>query len=144
VGADIISDRLAGLRLRNVRSITKLASDTALKNALRAAAATDEMRAAQLGVTLDRYMAPAERECETRGFSTPLSLAVVYDSMIHGSWDRIAARAGRPATHGTSEKEWILTYVRTRHACLRVSIVSGLPRIARASFSARSLSRTGS
>ena len=117
IARDVIELRLALLRLRTADAIKILSVDTRFKDGLRAAAATREMQAAQMEVTYQRYMAPAERECERRGFATPLSLAVVYDSMIHGSWERVARRAD--AFREKDETKWITRYVRERHAWLK-------------------------
>ncbi|MBC7901493.1 MAG: hypothetical protein H7070_15725, partial [Saprospiraceae bacterium] len=47
-------------------------------------------------------------------FTLPLSLAVIYDSINHGSWEKIRDRV--PAKN--SEKAWITEYVRQRDAWL--------------------------
>jgi chitosanase len=118
IARNVIERRLGLLRLRTANAIEALSVDDRFKNALRAAAATREMQDAQIEVTFERYMAPAERECERRGFTTPLALAVVYDSMIHGSWERIARRADAARMADESETDWITQYVRERHAWL--------------------------
>lgn len=94
-------------------AIAKLASDATFKAALRAAAITNEMRDAQNATAFDLYLRPALDICEKRGFTLPLSLAVVYDSVTHGSWNRIAAKVARK-----EEKAWVTDYVRARHAWL--------------------------
>ena len=42
----------------------------------------------------------------------PLSLAVIYDSLNHGSWERISRNVGSPRS---DEQAWITEYVRKRH-----------------------------
>lgn len=127
VGADVIWNQLASLKMRTKAAIDTLAADDRFRNALRQAAATPEMREAQWKVTIDRYMAPAERECLERGFVQPLSLAVVYDSMIHGSWQRLAATISE-----RTEERWITDYVRGRHQWL-----SGIARLRATTYRTR-------
>ena len=115
VGRRVIEDRLPVLRLRAAGPIRQLAGDTTLKKALQAAAVTREMRSAQEHVAFERYLGPAMGACEGSNFVLPLSLAVVYDSMNHGSWATIRDRV--PA--GLGEKEWITAYVRERDRWLR-------------------------
>jgi hypothetical protein len=74
------------------------------------------MHEAQNEIALEIYLKPAVDVCEAKGFSLPLSLAVVYDSIIHGSWEKVAANVRRSdgVTGRLSEKEWITEYVRQR------------------------------
>ncbi len=115
IGVDILSESLASLRRTTAYSIKKLSGDARLKNALRAAAVTREMKDAQHEIAAERYLMPAIEICEQRGFSLPLSLAVVYDSVVHGSWERISCllQGGN-----LSEKAWVTAYVRRRHLWL--------------------------
>ncbi len=66
------------------------------------------------------YWQPAARIAAAMGIATPLGLAVVYDSLIQGSWktvrDLTITRAGRLAELG--ERAWIGAYIATRHAWL--------------------------
>ena len=66
------------------------------------------------------YWIPAIKSAETLDLSLVLSVAVVYDSHIHGSWSRIKKRViskfGFPKDCG--EKKWIENYVRTRREWL--------------------------
>ena len=127
VGAQTISECLPQLRQQSGAAIKQLAANTRFKNALRAAASTAEMQAAQRQVATDKYLLPAVRECERRGFMLPLSLAVLYDSMVHGSWERVAAMVTASASRSSTpiaEKGWILEYLRKRHLWL-----SNIPRL---------------
>lgn len=122
-GKETLVATLATLNKNSKTAIAKLASDEAFKKALRAAAVTVGMKNAQNATAFDLYLRPALEICERRGFTLPLSLAVVYDSITHGSWDSIAAKVRRNAgTHARMnaehEKLWITEYVRTRHAWL--------------------------
>lgn len=62
------------------------------------------------------YWTPATLTATALGCVTPLSTAVVYDSLIHGSWgtirDRTVARHGD--TKSIGEKKWIAAYVAER------------------------------
>lgn len=62
------------------------------------------------------YWIPASKTATALGFSSPLSMAVIYDSLIHGSWsamrDRTVARIGEAARAG--EKKWVPAYVAER------------------------------
>lgn len=113
-------------------AINRAAQDGRLRRALKAAAASGEMRAAQHEIAFARYMRPAIEACAGSGFVLPLSLAVVYDSMTHGSWapirDRV--RVTRPAASGIAlEKAWIIAYVKKRHEWLR-----SVPRLKATSY----------
>lgn len=62
------------------------------------------------------YWTPATRASAMLGLVSPLSTAVVYDSLIHGSWanlrDQTTKRHGDPARVG--EKKWVPAYVSER------------------------------
>ena len=66
------------------------------------------------------YWSPAAKLATDMGFISPLSLAVIYDSLIHGSWnamrDRATAKAG--AAKAANEKKWIGAYVEERRQWL--------------------------
>lgn len=115
IGVDILRESLPSLRRTTAYSIRKLSGDDRLKNALRSAAVSREMKEAQRETAIERYLRPSIEICEKRGFSLPLSLAVVYDSVVHGSWERIG-RIGSPGD--SSEKTWVTAYVRRRHLWL--------------------------
>lgn len=121
LGKEIFAAALPTLNKTSVAAITKLSRDTRFKQALRAAAITSEMKAAQQQIAFERYLRPALQICEAKEFVLPLSLAVVYDSLNHGSFDYVSARvtpigAVRTATKDApfAEKKWITEYVRAR------------------------------
>lgn len=116
VGRAVIERRLPLLRRKTTTAIGALASDETFKKALIAASVTDEMRAAQDAVAFERFLGPAIRACEGSGFVLPLSLAVVYDSINHGSWERI--RDAVRISADDNEKPWITDYVIRRHQWL--------------------------
>jgi hypothetical protein len=133
VGVDEITRSLPTLRLTTPDAIRSLSNNAALKNALARAGSTPEMRAAQQKVMTERYLTPAIEACEGSHFELPLSLAVIYDAMNHGSYAKIRDRdhitheqiAERVTVdhseHGLSEafeKAWITEYVRLRDAWL--------------------------
>ena len=115
LGREVIEARLQIMRSRTPNAIGKLAADVQFKKALRAAGVTREMLEAQRLIAFERYMKPAVKECGAFGFEMPLSLAVVHDSIVHGSWDRLADQIG-PVT---DEKRWVTRYVEERDAWLR-------------------------
>lgn len=115
VGRETIDSRLSQLRSRTKPAIEKLSADAQFKNALRAAGSTAPMREAQRAIAYERYMRPAVSECRALGFERPLSLAVVYDSMVHGSWERLANNLGPVG----EEMSWIKRYLEVRDSWLR-------------------------
>ena len=131
IGTAVFKDNLARLRSNSPNVIRRAAADKHLKKALISAAATKEMRAAQHAVAFERYLRPAIAACAGSQFVTPLALAVVYDSINHGSWEKIRDRvllpkpASRLATARLKfEKAWISEYLRKRREWLR-----GIPRL---------------
>lgn len=116
VGKNVI-DRSMGLLARNdAAAIDHLAKNTAFKKALQAAAVTAEMRDAQEFVGEQMYLKPALNACDGSGFKLPLSLAVIYDSLIHGSYAKIRDRVKMPQdlSGEIAEKAWVTSYVRER------------------------------
>lgn len=87
-----------------------------LKAILRQAGADPVMQAVQNDFFDRAYWAPAFNAARSIGIQTPLGQAVVYDSFIHGSWNRMRDRNNQH--HGTvsqiGEKAWIKAYVDTR------------------------------
>lgn len=125
IGSAVIRENLALLRTSSPKAIREAAGNGRLEKALKAAAATNEMRAAQHAVGFERYLRPAIEACEGSGFITPLALAVIYDSINHGSWEKIRDRVLLPAPTNdlnarlVFEKAWISQYVSKRHDWLR-------------------------
>jgi chitosanase len=91
-----------------------------LKNLLRASADDSVMRETQDVFFDQAYWQPAQRMATQRGIVTPLGVAVVYDSTVHGSWkliqDRTNEQSGALASVG--EKDWITAYVSNRQQWL--------------------------
>lgn len=98
----------------------RLDGDRHLHNLLRASADDPVMRETQ-DVFFDRvYWQVAERVAGQFGITSPLGMAVVYDSTVHGSWksirDRTVQQSGQLAALG--EQGWIGAYVQTRRQWL--------------------------
>jgi hypothetical protein len=110
VGRYFLENALPNLRRKEPVVIRAYAKDERFKKALRAAAVTREMRIAQLQVAFEKYLRPAMDECERLRFVLPLSLAVVHDSMTHGSYERFRDHIKKRL----DEKAWITEYVRIR------------------------------
>jgi hypothetical protein len=110
-GREVLDDRLTLLRKRTRAAVSQLAADDAFKNALRLAAETQAMRDAQCRTAFDRYLAPALAACAELNFRLPLSLAVVLDSFVHGSWMKIYSTV---TAARSDEKAWIAEYVHRR------------------------------
>ncbi|MBK9215114.1 MAG: chitosanase [Chloracidobacterium sp.] len=113
VAREILFEKRPLLGRRTPAAIERLAADTRFKRALEAAAVTVEMKTAQRETAFRLYLNPAIDICERRGFVLPLSLAVVYDGVVHGAFDRLAEK-----TQADTEKAWIMSYVRRRHLWL--------------------------
>lgn len=97
-----------------------LDDDSLVKNLLRAAADDPVMRDVQDAFFDKEYWQPAAKEAAAAGIASPLGVAVVYDSTVHGSWPLIRQKTetavGDVAAAG--EKKWISTYVETRREWL--------------------------
>jgi chitosanase len=129
LGRAAIEEAVPLLRQKGPGAIGELAGDTRFKKALKAAALTSEMRAAQHEIAEKRYLHPAVEAAEGSGFVLPLSLAVIYDSINHGSYARIRDRVKISKKNYSSllefEKAWIYSYVKNRDAWLE-----SVPRLA--------------
>ncbi|HKX83938.1 MAG TPA: chitosanase [Pyrinomonadaceae bacterium] len=122
IARNVIERRMKLLRDASANTIKRLAADITFKKALKAAAISSEMRSAQMQIAEERYLRPAIIECERLGLTTTLALSVVYDSITHGSWERIRDRViEKPA----NQNAWITEYVRRRDAWL-----ASIPRLA--------------
>lgn len=109
--ADDLEVYLPRLAQNTPLSCASLAKDQVFLDLLKRSAADPLMKQAQQDVFDKNYMLPALAAVTGSGWREPLSLCVVYDSMIHGSWSRIRDEV----TRGGGEREWIKAYVQTRH-----------------------------
>lgn len=102
------------------RKDTQLDMDVKLHNVLRASADDVVMRDTQDEFFDQEYWQPAAAAADKMRLVSPLSVAVVYDSFVHGSWakmrDRTTNKVGTVAE--TGEQRWVQTYVSTRRAWL--------------------------
>lgn len=93
-----------------------LDTDLQFHNVLRASADDRVMRDTQDAFFDEVYWAGAAKAAAAAGLGQPLSVAVVYDSTVHGSWgalrDRTHQRVGPVAAAG--EKTWVSSYVSVR------------------------------
>jgi len=128
IGRTVIEARMADVEKPTAKTIASLSADTAFRNALRAAGISDEMKQAQIEIAMGRFLEPAVNECSRLGFTFPLSLAVVYDSMTHGSWEKIRDRVKSE----NGEQAWIAEYVSLRDAWL-----GSIPRLATTRYRTR-------
>lgn len=99
---------------------TGLDNEQHLHNILRACADDPVMSETQDLFFDQHYWQPAERSARQLGINTPLGIAVIYDSAVHGSGklirDRTNQQAGSLANLG--EQRWIRAYVKARHQWL--------------------------
>lgn len=105
--------RLADIDLR-------LDTDWTFRNLLKEAGADPVMQETQ-DAFFDRvYWSPAATAAERLGLVEALSAAIVYDGVVHGSWnamrDRTTARCGTPLKAGA--RKWTQAYVAERRAWL--------------------------
>ncbi len=87
------------------------------QNILRASADDPVMRDVQDEFFEKRFWTPAVAAAASIGLSLPLSVVTVYDSIVHGSWEKVrdmtsAALGGDPTSVG--EKAWVQGYITTR------------------------------
>lgn len=106
--------------LGNKSMIQSVANNATVKSDLRRLGSDPLMQEAQREIAFKKYLKPALEACEGSDFTLPLSLAVIYDSINHGSFERIRDRVvvERPGNGSMKEiefeKEWITLYVRER------------------------------
>ncbi|NEX93763.1 peptidoglycan-binding protein, partial [Caulobacter sp. 17J65-9] len=94
--------------------------DGALHRTLKAAGEDPVMRQAQDDFFDRNFWTPAVAAARALGVTTPLGVAVIYDSKVHGSFERVRDRTlrqvGPPSAVG--EETWISAYVANRRAYL--------------------------
>jgi chitosanase len=99
---------------------TSLDGDTALHAMLRQAGTDLVMQDVQ-DAFFDRvYWTPAQNNAEAITAETALGVGTVYDSQIHGSWNRMrdATNAAHGALRDIGEQAWIRHYIDTRRQWL--------------------------
>ena len=97
-----------------------LASNTAFKKLLADAGTDPVMQKAQDDFFDRVFWEPAVKTATAYGFTRPLSAAIIYDSMIHGSWGMIRDRTNNAvgAPKSINEVTWIQAYNNTRRSWL--------------------------
>jgi chitosanase len=109
--------RLAAYLDRIAARDVSLDGNLPLHNILRATADDPVMRDTQDQFFDAEFFQPALREARGFGITDPLGCAIVYDSFVHGSWERIRDRVkGQPLTRG--QREWLTDYVAVRREWL--------------------------
>lgn len=116
--ADGLRPYLPALKRKDVACDT----DMVLRKLLRDAGKNDPIMRSVQDAFFDRvYWDPAVANAERLGIQTPMGMAVVYDSTVHGSFQRMAdrttAKIGSPRQ--ATEKRWIGQYISTRRAWLK-------------------------
>lgn len=115
---------LIWLQDRTPGNVRRISADAEFKRLLRIAGKTEAMQQAQREIAFELYLKPALDACEGSDFECPLSLAVIYDSINHGSFQAIRDRVTFAGPGNGSikpeefEREWITRYVRARHEWL--------------------------
>lgn len=127
VGADEMAEHLP--QLKSGANISALSKNAELKKALKEAGNTPEMQQAQREIAFENYLKPALEACEGSDFDLPLSLAVIYDSLNHGSYakirDKVKLTLPPSIKPDEYEKEWITQYTQKRDKWLE-----SVPRLA--------------
>jgi hypothetical protein len=131
---------------QNGRNIVKRSNDKTIRTALKNLGKNELMQRAQREIAFEAYLKPAIDACEGSGFVMPLSLAVIYDSINHGSYAKIRDRVDvKPPGNGSMKPEEfeMLTSANATSGSNQ-SRGSRRPTIAPISFSHRSPAATGS
>jgi chitosanase len=122
-----------------------LDDDLVLHNLLRATADDPVMRETQDAFFDATYWQPAMRRAMRHGLTLPLSVAVVYDSTVHGSWDRLRRQVdeqlGPPAQAG--QTRWVQAYLDAREGWLAQHPNALLRKTTYRTVALRRLAQTG-
>jgi chitosanase len=111
-----LSPFLSALAARDV-SLDRHAS---LRETLREAGDDPAMRAEQDRFFDEHYFNPAVAAAAARGITDSLGQTVVYDSIVHGGFSKVAARVGVPiGPGGVEQREWVRRYVSARRTWLK-------------------------
>lgn len=112
--------RLASYLPRFAACDLKLDKELSLHNLLRASADDNVMRDTQDTFFDETYWQPAAQTAERLKIMTPLGVAVVYDSFVHGSWKLMRNRTTQQVGDISSvdEQRWIAAYIAIRRAWL--------------------------
>ncbi|MBX6773035.1 MAG: chitosanase [Chloroflexi bacterium] len=102
------------LATRTPTALNQAARERELLATLQAESRQTYLQRAQEEVFETAYVQPAIEACAGSGYQLPLTLAVVLDSLVHGSYRTILRRV--PAQ--PSERAWVRAYVLARRAWL--------------------------
>ena len=106
---------------------TSLDRDSTLREALREAGDDPAMRNEQDRFFDEHYFNPAVATATARGITESLGQTVVYDSMVHGGFAKVAARvAAAIGPGGVDQRDWVRRYVAERRSWLK-SLAPPLP-----------------
>lgn len=96
-----------------------LNQDMAFRSLLQSAGSDPVMEACQDSFFDRCYWAPAVKYAQSLSLDLSLSVCVVYDSVVHGSWAAMRDRtlAGNP-NPAADQKAWVTAYVATRRTWL--------------------------
>src|SRR5690606_5074410 len=112
---DSVAEELDSFRTGSM--IKSISANATIKTDLRRLGGDPLMQRAQREIAFEKYLKPALDACEGSNFNYPLSLAVIYDSINHGSYAKIRDRViiDRPGNGSMPaevfERLWITQYV---------------------------------
>lgn len=113
-------ERMRPFLTRTANRDLTLDDDDGFHNNLRAAADDPVMRETQDVFFDTAYWRPALEDAADTRLTLPLSVAVVYDGRVHGSWARL--RDETTAAHGRvqalGERAWVAAYIARRRQWL--------------------------
>jgi chitosanase len=112
--------RIASYLPRFAARDLKLDKEFKLHNLLRASADDNVMRDTQDTFFDETYWQPAAQTAERLKIMSPLGVAVVYDSFVHGSWKLMRNRTTQQVgdISSVNEQQWIAAYIAIRRAWL--------------------------
>jgi chitosanase len=103
-----------------------LDNDVDLKSVLRQAGADATMQQTQ-DAFFDRvYWQPANRRALSAAVTTPLGVATIYDSTIHGSYPAVRTSTDAVLPQPRDEREWVRKYIAIRRGWLANNTNAGL------------------
>lgn len=115
------------------KNILKHSNNKTLRTTLKTLGKEPMMQRAQREIAFENYLKPSIEAAEGSDFVKPLSLAVIYDSINHGSYAKIRDKVQlelpasiKPLQY---EKEWITQYTKKRDAWLE-----SIPRLAKTDY----------
>lgn len=121
--------------LRTKTKILATSNNKTVRTAFRNLGKDPLMQQAQREIAFEKYLKPALDACEGSDFNYPLSLAVIYDSINHGSYDKIRdkVKIAMPGNGSMKPEEferlWITQYTRKRDEWLE-----SVPRLAKTDY----------